>query len=560
MRLPRPWMSLPFACPAEAFAAIARTADEGAWRAVDGTGQRARLELFDGATLIEAASAVAPWMASLDVVWADAALLRFASGAHTPLQVDARRVARDRLQIILPLTAGWLLEVDGARMPLDASRGGVLDTWQRHRLAQLSDAPGFALVAEVYGDLQPRAAEAAAGSRRARDVMSAPNPWEIESLIGGLIADVPPQDAQRVHAPLARFVRGWRGEWASADAGDDARRRAAWIAETRAALDEADARRIPMRNGLGFAEVLERHVLEPLTRLDDAVTKCATSLAGRDPEFDRPVFIVSPPRAGSTLLFETLAQAKGVVTIGDESHTLIEGLPSLAPAARNYQSNVLDACDATPAVAAALRTRFMDQLRDRDGHRVDGMSPVRMLEKTPKNALRIPFLRAVFPEARFIYLHRDPHQVIASMIESWTSGRFNTYPTLPGWSGPPWSLLLVPGWRELVGRSLADVVGHQWATTVQTMLDDLAALPSDRVLGVDYATLLANPDAELRRICAWAGFEWDRSLEGELPLSRYTMSKPDASKWRRHQADVAAQLAPRAGLVARAGAAVHTGP
>ena len=49
------------------------------------------------------------------------------------------------------------------------------------------------------------------------------------------------------------------------------------------------------------------------------------------------------------------------------------------------------------------------------------LSRVRMLEKTPKNSLRVPFLARVFPEARFIYLYRDPRQVLSSMIEAWTT-------------------------------------------------------------------------------------------------------------------------------------------
>src|SRR3546814_20811104 len=42
------------------------------------------------------------------------------------------------------------------------------------------------------------------------------------------------------------------------------------------------------------------------------------------------------PRSGSTLLFETLATAPGVFTIGDESQGLIEGIPALDPARRDF--------------------------------------------------------------------------------------------------------------------------------------------------------------------------------------------------------------------------------
>src|SRR5690606_20737173 len=160
---------------------------------------------------------------------------------------------------------------------------------------------------------------------------------------------------------------------------------------------------------------------------------------------EQPVFIVSPPRSGSTLLFETLLAAPGVHTIGDESHALIVGIPGLAPSAHGFDSNRLLARDATPEAAAALRRRFLEAARDRDGRTPVGEA-VRRLEKTPKNALRIPFLKAAFPDARFIYLHRDPRQVLASMIEGWASGNFVMYPQLPGWPGPAWSFLLTPGW------------------------------------------------------------------------------------------------------------------
>ena len=59
-----------------------------------------------------------------------------------------------------------------------------------------------------------------------------------------------------------------------------------------------------------------------------------------------------------------------------------------------------------------------------------------MLEKTPKNALRLPFLARVFPEARFIYLHRDPRRVLASMMEAWTVGTVPDLPESAGLDGP----------------------------------------------------------------------------------------------------------------------------
>lgn len=289
---------------------------------------------------------------------------------------------------------------------------------------------------------------------------------------------------------------------------------------------------------------------------DSALPAATLDGAHHDPRFDRPVFVLSPPRSGSTLLFETLARARGVFTIGGESHQLIETVPGLGIAEHGFDSNRLLASEATPPVVAELRRRFSDALRDREGRR-PGAGRVRMLEKTPKNALRIPFLAKVFPEARFVYLHRDPRQVLGSMIDAWVSGRFRTYAPLPGWHLPHWSLLLVPGWRSLVGRPLADVVAFQWEVATRVLLDDLEALPAERWTVARYDALASAPEAEVRRLCGWLGYDWDLPLDRGLPLSRYTVTRPDPDKWRRHASAIEPRLPALQPTIERAAALVE---
>jgi hypothetical protein len=136
------------------------------------------------------------------------------------------------------------------------------------------------------------------------------------------------------------------------------------------------------------------------------------------------------------------------------------------------------------------------------------------------------------------------------MIEAWTTGRFRTYPQLPGWTGAAWSLLLVPGWRELIGRPLHEIVAAQWNATTRLLIDDLEALPVERYTIARYDTLLADPAAEIHRLCTTTGLDWDEAGP-ELRLSRYTVSPPDADKWRRHAAEIEAVLPSLAGQVAR---------
>lgn len=245
---------------------------------------------------------------------------------------------------------------------------------------------------------------------------------------------------------------------------------------------------------------------------------------------DRPIFIVSTPRSGSTLLFETLVKAPGLFSVGDESHARIEQVADLFPGARGWTSNRLDRDDATPQTVEQLAATFYPALRDRDGNPADGA--VRMLEKTPKNSLRVPFFDAAWDDSLFVYLYRDPRPTLASMLQAWVTGRFVTYPMLPGWGRPPWSLVLVPGWRDLIGKPLQEIVARQWAATTDMLIDDLSRLPRERVVLADHAGFLADPQATMVRLTGELGLDWDLKLPAELPLSKMTYSQPAPDKWR----------------------------
>lgn len=250
---------------------------------------------------------------------------------------------------------------------------------------------------------------------------------------------------------------------------------------------------------------------------------------GRD-SIDRPIVVVSTPRSGSTVLYESLEQAPGLFTTGQESHWLIEDMPGLTPSERGWDSNRLTAADATPERADSISREFYRQCRDRDGNRAEGQ--VRLLEKTPKNALRIPFFDAIWPDCLFVYLYRDVRETLASMMEAWASGGFRTYPELPGWEGYPWSMLLVPGWRDLIGHPLPEVVAHQWARTTDIMIGDLRALPPERIRALTYAELNAEPNRTIQSLATSLDLEWDRPVS-KLPLSKTTVSAPRPDKWRR---------------------------
>ncbi|MDQ4065588.1 MAG: sulfotransferase, partial [Actinomycetota bacterium] len=107
---------------------------------------------------------------------------------------------------------------------------------------------------------------------------------------------------------------------------------------------------------------------------------------------ERPVFIVGAPRSGTSLLYTILRRSSQLRHWPGESHEIWEA--DVHPAARGWESNVLGPDEAAPDVAARIRRSFF---------LVTGKKH-RLVDKTPRNALRVPFVDAIFPDATYVYL------------------------------------------------------------------------------------------------------------------------------------------------------------
>ena len=235
----------------------------------------------------------------------------------------------------------------------------------------------------MSADWQPRFVAPDAGSQPSLDfesenVPDVMTPWEMRAHVAFALSEwVPHRNSPSIHQRLLTFLQDWHGLWSAFG-----EHREGWP-RYRALLDAArldllalGTQEVTLTNPMGLMTALDAWIFNVAladlrSNADPEVRQrpTAPTATRRDPLFDRPVFIVSPPRSGSTMLFETLARAPRLFTIGDESHQLIEGLPQLAPESRGFESNRLLADDATLAVAEALRRRFYDALRDRDGRR-----------------------------------------------------------------------------------------------------------------------------------------------------------------------------------------------
>lgn len=261
-----------------------------------------------------------------------------------------------------------------------------------------------------------------------------------------------------------------------------------------------------------------------------------------------PLIIVSVPRSGSTLLFEQLQRFAGFWSIGGESHAIFNAFPHLRAANAALDSGCLDDSHADPGTCDQMRRCFAFLLGDHQGQRYLQLNPrprnILLLEKTPRNALNIPFLLRVFPRARFVFLHREPRQNIASIMEAWSeglqTGRFVTFRDLPGWDRPAWCFLLPPGWRRLNGKTLANIAAFQWSAGNRIILDELKRLPPERWMTISYEQLISEPATTLAEVASFTRLEAPKLMLGigSLPLSRTTLTPPHPDKWRRHEAAI----------------------
>ncbi len=320
-------------------------------------------------------------------------------------------------------------------------------------------------------------------------------------------------------------------------------------------------------------------------------------------QFSSPVLIVGCPRSGTTLLYNLLSQVSTLWSIGYESKGIIERYHH--PRTKGWESGALEAADLTPEsrayilsalarwaapgtfwrrmnlLRAALRrnplwnwvkrrgqsrapgSAISSQLPQRGLDMVRGLvrlrnallpprGPVPLLDKSPEHCLRLPFLLALFPDARIIYLVRDGRGNVNSLIEGWRQPYlFPGYQVpvelnIPGYTRGRWAFTLIPGWRELVDRPLEEVCAWQWVRCNEAVLAHQEA-SRGRVpyLTVRYEDLVSRPGEVLAGIADFIGVDYGElaPFARELPQIN-VVSAPGLTKWRRQNPEAISRILP----------------
>lgn len=594
MRLPVPFVKLPLSFDHATLADEIRRFEEGDWR-----GHPQRFEGNHSLVLVSSNGGenddfqgpmkptdrlkstpyIRQIMAEFNTVIGRSRLMRLAPGASVAEHTDAHYFWRNHLRIHIPIITDPAVAFycDSEMVHMAAGESWTFDNWRLHSVENRSDKTRIHLVIDTVGSADlwrmidgsdgiPRHVKFAADAEPELRFENFPGlpvlpGTELRADLEQLVEDIEAFDAhesqlkEQLRSLTSDFIHDWQSHWMVHGLAIDGLPGFENLLESyRQKIDQVPDRLLLASNNYSFKRAVKYTldaalVPENVIKSEKGVSASGPApVHGTRPQFDRPVIIVAAPRSGSTLLFETLAVNRELWSVGDESHKHFESIASLRPNTKN-PSNRLTAAMATPEVVDTLMNFFVADLVNGDGQsftylpRRSRPQKIRFLEKTPKNALRIPFLIEMFPDARFIFLFREARQNISSLLDSWRSRQFVTYPQLPQWpADKPWSHLLIPGWQELADSPLAEIAARQWLVTNRTILEDLDNVPRERWCAVEYDTLLANTPAELNRLCDFSqlifGPRMQQLASSPLKPSKYTLTAPHPDKWKKNAEEI----------------------
>ncbi len=273
-----------------------------------------------------------------------------------------------------------------------------------------------------------------------------------------------------------------------------------------------------------------------------------------DPGAITPIFIFSITRSGSTLLQRVIAAHDGVATVS-EPWLLLPALYALrergvvAEYTHGLMSRaVREFCETLPAGADDYR----DELRSfalRLYRKAARENARYFIDKSPPYYFVADEVMELFPEAKFVFLWRNPLSIVASIIDTWqggawraTSFREDLFIGLPrlvatyrerGASAHSvrFEDLLAGGEREW--RALFDYLGLEFDPVALERFADvrLAGRMGDQVGVQRYRSLAAEPAAKWKRTLANPlRRAWCRRYIGYLGRERLQLMGYDADR------------------------------
>ena len=215
-----------------------------------------------------------------------------------------------------------------------------------------------------------------------------------------------------------------------------------------------------------------------------------------------PIFLISLPRSGSTLLEQMLSQHPQIEAVGE--------LPYIQSLLRSaFELHLRREPISVPALVQRLSAIEKKALANEYLHRASlhRKTNVRyFIDKLPLNWTNIVLIREALPQARFIEIRRNPMDCCFSNF----SHNFGT-----------------------AHAASFDLVHQARACVDYTrLMDHLQSVAPGLTCGVRYEDLVEDPERELRKILSYLDLAWDESLLRFYEAGR-SVRTPSAEQVRR---------------------------
>jgi hypothetical protein len=270
-------------------------------------------------------------------------------------------------------------------------------------------------------------------------------------------------------------------------------------------------------------------------------------------ELRPPIILFGNFRSGTTLLQRLISNHPEVVSLYEPV-----GLWLYADPGRSHDE--FSEKDATNKVKRYVRNEFL-QYQQQNGNRI-------IAEKTPHNILRIPYVRAIFPEAHFLYIVRNPLSFVSSVELKWQqpatrkriAKRLKSTPVtqlhhyLKRFISQQWNNRILgrkylsiwgPRYKgiqeDLKTEDLMTVIARQWARSSAKAERDLSLFEDGRVLRLRYEDFVENPVSDMERICAHCGLQMTSDMAKTI---KETVKTDRKLKWQRFEPHVLARIIP----------------
>lgn len=233
---------------------------------------------------------------------------------------------------------------------------------------------------------------------------------------------------------------------------------------------------------------------------------------------DRPIFVVGLPRTGTTLVDRILSSHPKVVSAGELTNfALLVKRQTASPGAYVLDADTLGAAKALDFVA--MGEAYLESVEVLVG------SAPRFVDKMPLNILYAGLIHRALPQARIICLRRHPLDACLSNFRQLFATAFSYYD---------------------YAYDLADTARY-YAAFDRLVTHWRAVVPADRFIEVAYEDLVADQEAQTRRLLEVCGLDFDpRCLafhENAAPVAtassvqvRSPIYASSVGRWRRYGA------------------------